>query len=241
MLTELNVAIAFIQSQETGSSPYSLANRLRGFTKIAYTSKFWTIATGVNQRFIQGDLDGTVTLAGAPTDFGHFIAALSDQINPPDQNLTGWTGDHTSWAGDLGSAITLWSRTPEKFAGLEDALGRFASDSDQSANIAAYLIGLQLNATGGLLSMAISNYDRIPFAEHVQQFVQMRFGQGDPAPEIRRQIVTYLRLASDSGLYGWLRGAAKGQFFPKKGYGNGEIDRATAYFVAYLNQYRKSV
>jgi hypothetical protein len=68
----------------------------------------------------------------------------------------------------------------------------------------------------------------------------MRFGQGDPAPEIRRQIVTYLRLASDSGLYGWLKGAVKGQFFPKKGYGDGEIDRATAYFVTYLNQYRKS-
>jgi hypothetical protein len=238
MLTQLTSAIVLIQAQETGSSPYALVNRLRGLTKAAYTSQFWSIATGVNQGFIRGDLDGTVKLAGEPTDFGHFIAALSDQINPPSQNLTGWTGDHTSWAGDLGSAITLWSRAPETFSGLEDALGRFASDSDQAANIAAYVIGQQLNASGGLLSEAISDYDRSPFNSHVQQFIQRRFGAGDPAPEIRRQIVTYLRLASDSGLYGWLKGAIKGQFFPKKSYGDGDIDRATAYFVAYLNRYR---
>jgi hypothetical protein len=236
MLTQLTSAIALIQAQETGLSPYALTNRLRGFTKTAYTSKFWTIATGVNQGFIQGDLDGMVLLAGEPTDFGHLIAALSDQINPPGQTLTAWTADHTSWAGDLGSAITLWSRTPEKFSGLEDALGRFASESDQAANIAAYLIGQQLNAAGGSLSMAIADYDRTPFAAHVQQFVQRRFGPGDPGPEIRRQLVTYLRLASDSGLYGWLKGAVKGQFFPKKGYGDGDIDRARDYFVAYLRR-----
>jgi hypothetical protein len=238
MLTQLDSAIVLIQAQETGSPPYVLVNRLRGLTKAAYNSQFWSIATGVNQHFIRGDLDGTVSLAGEPTDFGHFIAALSDQVNPPRPNLTGWTGDHTSWAGDLGSAITTWSRTPEKFSGLEDALGRFASDSDQAANIAAYVIGQQLNASGGLLSAAITDYDRTPFATHVQRFVTLRFGQGDPAPEIRRQITTYLRLASDSGLYGWLKGAVKGRFFPKKGYGEGEIDRATAYFVAYINRYR---
>jgi hypothetical protein len=238
MLNQLDSAIAFIQSQETGSTPYALTNRLRGFTKSSYTSKFWTIATGVNQRFIRGDLDGNVLLAGQTTDFGHFIAALSDQINPPGQNLTDWTGDHTSWAGDLGSAITLWSRTPEQFSGLEDALVRFASASDQAANIAAYLIGQQLNRSGGLLSAAIADYDRTPFAAHIQRFVALRFGNGDPSPEIRRQIVTYLRLASDSGLYGWLKGAVKGHFFPKKGYGDGEIEIATAHFISYLNHSR---
>jgi hypothetical protein len=239
MLTQLDSAITFIQSQETGLSPsYALANRLRGFTKAAYTSKFWTIATGTNQAFIQGNLDGNVSLAGQTTDFGHFIAALSDQLNSPRAKLTAWTGDHTSWAGDLGSAITLWSQRPEKFSGLEEALVRFASESDLAANIAAYVIGHQLNTSGGLLSAAITDYDRTPFAAHVQQFVALRFGNGDLAPEIRRQITTYLRLASDSGLYGWLKGAVKGRFFPKKGYGDGEIDLATAYFVAYINRYR---
>jgi hypothetical protein len=238
MLTQLDSAIAFIQSQETGLTPYALTNRLRGFTKASYTSKFWTIATGVNQAFIEGSLDGNLLLAGQTTDFGHFIAALSDQINPPGQNLTDWTGDHTSWAGDLGSAITLWSRTPEKFSGLEDALVRFASESDQAANIAAYLIGQQLNRSGGLLSAAIADYDRTPFSAHIQRFVALRFGNGDPRPEIRRQIVTYLRLASDSGLYGWLKGAVKGRFFPKKGYGDGEIELATAHFISYPNHSR---
>jgi hypothetical protein len=236
-LVNLASAIALIRRHEPGKSPYALVNYLRGFTKPAYTTKFWTIATGVNQGFLQGDLDGTIPLAGEPTDFGHLIAALSDQLDPPDlKTLTAWTGDHTSWAGDLGSTIVTWGRNPEKFIDLSDALNRFASDSDQAANIAAYLIGVELNSTGGSLSAIVATYNAKPFNQHVQRFVQLRFGPGDPAPEIRKQIVTYLRLASDSGLYGWLQGALKGKLFPRKGYGDGEIDRARDYFVSYLQR-----
>jgi hypothetical protein len=87
MLKDIETALSVIRTYATGDSAYSIANRLRSLTKPAYTTSFWSIATGSNQTFLRGDLDGTILLAGEPTDFGHFIAALSDQINQPGLGL----------------------------------------------------------------------------------------------------------------------------------------------------------
>jgi hypothetical protein len=239
VLKDLAGAIAVVRSYETGESAYAVANRLRGLTKPAYTSAFWSVATGSRQGFVRGDLDGMVLFAGEMTDFGHFMAALSDQLEQPGlrrSDLTQWTADHTSWSGDLGSAIVTYYRSPEKFVDLADALGRFASDSDQAANIAAFLIGHEVNGRGGLLSEAIARYDGQPFAEHVRAFRDIRFGPGDLGMAVRGPIASYLKLASDSGLYGWMKGALKGRFFPRKTYTEGDIDRARDYFLDYLNQ-----
>jgi hypothetical protein len=239
VLKNIETALSVIRPYETGDSAYKIANRLRSLTKPAYTTSFWSIATGSNQTFLQGDLDGTILLAGEPTDFGHFIAALSDQINQPglrNSDLTQWTADHTSWSGDLGSAIVTYYRSPEKFTDLTDALRRFASDSDQAANIAAFLIGHSLNTTGGSISDAIATYHSQSFPQHVQAFRQLRFGQGDLLRELRRPIASYLKLASDSGLAGWLKNALKGRLFPKQTYAEADIDRARDYILDYLNR-----
>jgi hypothetical protein len=239
MLKDIETALSVIRTYETGDSAYKITNRLRSLTKPVYTTEPWTIATGSKQTFLRGDLDGTILLAGEPTDFGHFIAALSDQINQPGLNnsdLTQWTADHTSWSGDLGSAIVTYYRSPEKFTDLTDALRRFASDSDQSANIAAFLIGHSLNTKGGSISEAIAAYHSQRFPQHVQAFRQLRFGQGDLPTELRRPIASYLKLASDSGLYGWLKNALKLRLFPKKTYTEVDIDRARDYFLDYLDR-----
>ncbi|NJM47760.1 MAG: hypothetical protein HC860_17650 [Alkalinema sp. RU_4_3] len=239
MLKDIETALSVIRTYETDDSAYQIANRLRRLTKPAYTTDLWTIATGSKQTFLRGDLDGTILLAGEPTDFGHFIAALSDQINQPglrNSDLTQWTADHTSWSGDLGSAIVTYYRSPEKFTDLTEVLRRFASESDQSANIAAFLIGRTLNTTGGSISGAISTYHSQNFAQHVQAFCQLRFGPGDLATELRRPIASYLKLASDSGLSGWVKNALKGRLFPKKTYTEADIDLARDYFLNYLNR-----
>jgi hypothetical protein len=241
MLKDIETALSMIRTYETGDSAYQISNRLRSLTKPAYNTELWTIATGSKQTFLRGDLDGTILLSGEPTDFGHFIAALSDQINQPglrNSDLTHWTADHTSWSGDLGSAIVTYYRSPEKFTDLTDALRRFASESDQAANIAAFLIGHSLNITGGSISGAIATYHQQSFPQHVQAFRQLRF-QGDLPTELRRPIASYLKLASDSGLYGWMKNALKLRLFPKKTYTEVDIDRARDYFLDYLN--RRSV
>jgi hypothetical protein len=243
MLKDIETALSVIRTYETGDLAYQISNRLRSLTKPAYNTELWTIATGSKQIFLRGDLDGTILLAGEPTDFGHFIAALSDQINQPglrNSDLTQWTADHTSWSGDLGSAIVTYYRSPEKFTDLIDALRRFASESDQAANIAAFLIGHSLNTTGGSISEAIATYHSQSFPQHVQAFRQLRFGQGDLLRELRRPIASYLKLASDSGLYGWLKNALKGRLFPKKTYTEADIDRARDYFLDYLDRRSKA-
>jgi hypothetical protein len=117
-MAELTEVLRFIEKIETdnlGQSAYEIANKLRGYTKPQYTTKLWTLATGYDQKYIQGEFQGKlsleVVLSGERTDFSHFIASLSDQINQQGirkSDLTSWTGDHTSWAGDIGSAIVFY-------------------------------------------------------------------------------------------------------------------------------------
>jgi hypothetical protein len=243
-LTSLNQALQIIEQVERaypGATAYEIANRLRGHTKKDYTTKFWTIATGFKQNFIAPNLDGNISLAEEVTDFGHFIAALSDQINQPGiklSDLTQWTADYTSWAGDIGSSIVTYLRQPQQFSAVMDAFDRFASDSDHAANIAAYVVGDWLNHNPQLtLSQAIRNYHADDFPAHVIAFITLRFGDTDPAPQVRKSIVSYLNLASDSGLWGWLRHWSKGQFWGQKPrYTETEINHGIAHFLNFLQR-----
>lgn len=243
-LKSLNQAVQFIEQIEQAhpqATAYEIANRLRGHTKPAYTTQFWSLATGFNQQFIAPHLDGNLALAEEMTDFGHLIAALSDQINQPGvklSDMTQWTADYTSWAGDIGSAIVTYTRQPEKFASVMDAFDRFASDSDHAANIAAYVVGYWLNHDPQLtVSQAIRNYHAEDFTSHVISFITLRFGDTDPAPQVRKQVVTYLNLAADSGLWGWARSWMSGKFFgPRKRYTETEINHGIAHFLNFLQR-----
>jgi hypothetical protein len=243
-LTSLNQALQIIERVERaypGATAYEIANRLRGHTKKDYTTKFWTIATGFKQNFVAPNLDGNILLAEEVTDFGHFIAALSDQINQPGiklSDLTQWTADYTSWAGDIGSSIVTYLRQPQQFSAVMDAFDRFASDSDHAANIAAYVVGDWLNHNPQLtLSQAIRNYHADDFPAHVIAFITLRFGDTDPAPQVRKSIVSYLNLASDSGLWGWMRDWSKGQFWGQRPrYTETEINHGIAHFLNFLQR-----
>lgn len=216
-MTELQEVLKFIEkieSENSGKSAYEITNLLRGYTKPQYTTKLWSLATGYNQKYIQGEFQGKlnheVVLSGEKTDFGHFIAALSDQINQPGirkSDLTCWTSDHTSWAGDIGSAIMFYrSQSQAKKISLDEALKRLASDSDYTANIAAYLIGAKLNSDYTVtLSQAIAQYNAIEYTEHIQTFIKKRFGgiilgnklqnPNTLEAEIRRVVSTYIQLS----------------------------------------------
>lgn len=224
-LSDLEVALKFIEKIEQenlGKSTYEIVNRLRGYTKPAYTSRMWTTATGYKQDYVEGELKGKLNqdllLCDQVTDFGHFIASLSDQVNQPGvqwSDLTSWTGDHTAWAGDIGSAIATFRAQPPTrltIPTLKEALNRYARDSDYAADIAAYGVGLMLN-TGvkPAISEAIAQYDRIPHRQNVRLFIQKRLegaivddqlqNPGEVEAEIRRAVSTYIRLSPDSYLF----------------------------------------
>lgn len=202
---------SFEQSQPDASA-YEITNRLRGYTKPSYTAKAWTVVTGFEQPFIESKLDQNITLAGEITDFGHCIAALSDQIDQPGlqwSDFTRWTGDHTSWAGDIGSAIERFRSKPGDLKSLAEALDRFASDSDHSANIAAWTVGATMNTKKIQLSEAIEQYHAKPYTDHVKIFIQRRFNGifenqtlTNPAKieaEIRNATFAYLELSQNAG------------------------------------------
>jgi hypothetical protein len=218
-MSQLAAALQFIQKIERENpraSAYEIANQLRGYTKAEYTSRLWTLATGYNQKYIEGEFQGKlnldVVMSGQVTDFAHFIASLSDQINQPKVNLsdlTNWTGDHTSWAGDIGSAITFYysQSGKTKAISLKETLNRLASDSDYTADIAAYLVGAIINSGAKpTVSSAIAQYNAIPYTENIKAFLKKRFDgiiEGNklknPAEieaEIRQSVSTYLRLYS---------------------------------------------
>jgi hypothetical protein len=197
--------LQFIQAFEQANpsqSPYVIANRLRGYTKPAYTTRSWTAATGYEQAFITGTLDREVLLGGAAADFAHLIAALSDQIAAPGLNwsqLSRWTADGTSWAGDIGSAIAAFRKTPA--TPLADWLNRLAGEADYTADVAAWLAGQRINQ-GTTLSGAIGGLGSA--SDQARQFLQGRLGgqiQGNrltnPASveaAIRRGIFGYMAL-----------------------------------------------
>ncbi|HEY9671624.1 MAG TPA: hypothetical protein V6D11_09290 [Waterburya sp.] len=217
-MPELEEALKFIKKFEAenhGKSAYEIANKLRGYTKKGYTTKLWSTATGYKQDYIEGKYQGilnkeNVVLSGKSTDFGHFIAALSDQINQPGINwskLTSWTADHTSWAGDIGSAIILYySKTDNgRVHSLEEILNRYASDADYTADIVAYLVGALINSGHqSSVSEAISQYNTKSYPENVKTFIKSRFrgiiegntlrNPAEVEAEVRRSISTFIRL-----------------------------------------------
>jgi hypothetical protein len=218
-MSKLEEALKFIEKIENESPlqpAYEIANKLRGYTKPEYTSRLWSVATGYNQKYINGELQGKLNqelvLSGVITDLGHFIAALSDQINQPGVNrsdLTSWTGDHTSWAGDIGSAIIFYrsKSDPASKITLKEILNKLASDSDYTANIAAYLVGAMINSRHkAAVSEAIFHYHANPYPENVKTFIKKRFGAiiegnkvknpADIEAEIRRSVSTFIRLYS---------------------------------------------
>ncbi|MBW4538100.1 MAG: hypothetical protein KME43_03025 [Myxacorys chilensis ATA2-1-KO14] len=210
-MAELESILKFIETIEQanpGQSVYEIANRLRGYTKPDYTTRGWTIATGYQQSFIDGTLNQTVVLAGELTDFGHFIASLSDQVIQPGLNFSEWTGDHTSWAGDVGSAIALYQTQSNKFTNLEEALNRFASDSDYVADVAAFVVGKMVNESS--ISQAIQHYDSSRYSDHVRTFLKTRFALSingnelkNPAKleaDVRNQVYRYLELSPNTGV-----------------------------------------
>lgn len=215
-MTDFSSVLEFIRSFEQSHpdiSAYEITNRLRGYTKPSYATKAWTIVTGFEQPFIEAKLDQNIVFASELTDFGHFIAALSDQINQPGlqwSDFTRWTGDHTSWAGDIGSAIELYRSTPGNLKSLAEALDLFASDSDHSANIAAWTVGEIINQDKKIrLSEAIQHYHAKPYSDHVKNFIQRRFNGifenqtlTNPAKmeaEIRNATFAYLELSQNAG------------------------------------------
>ncbi|MGI0492650.1 hypothetical protein ACN4EG_12770 [Alkalinema pantanalense CENA528] len=251
----LDTLIQFIQSFEQaqkGRSTYEIVNRLRGYTKAAYTTRSWTIATGFSQKFIDGALDGNVLVAGEITDFGHFIAALSDQIQQPGfqaADLTTWTADHTAWAGDIGSAIATYRKQSAQFASVQEVLDRYASDSDLAANVAAYVIGQDLNQNSQIsLSQSIQNYNSAAYCDHVEQFLRSRFAINlvngtidDPAKleaQIRKSVYTYLQLSPESGILQFIKGLFKGK--PKLpesqniDWGSADLLAGSAHLMRYL-------
>lgn len=224
-MPELEEALKFIkkfESENPRKSAYEIANKLRGYTKKGYTTKLWSTATGYKQDYIEGNYQGILNkenavLSGKITDFGHFIAALSDQINQPGinwSNLTSWTADHTSWAGDIGSAIILYySKTDkEPINSLEEALNRYASDSDYTADIVAYVVGALINSgRQSFVSEAISQYNTKSYPENVRTFLKSRFrgimegntlrNPAEVEAEIRRSISTFIRLYPTADIF----------------------------------------
>lgn len=190
-MSELAEAIKFIEKIEgenPSKSAYEIANILRGYTRKSYTSRLWTAATGYEQAYITGEFQGKLNddnlfLSAEVTDFGHFIASLADQLNRPGMHwsdLTGWSGDYSSWAGDIGSAIVVFHSQYEsniKVKTIGEALDRFARDSDYTADIAACVVGDMINSGQvSSVSTAIAKYNAISYSEHVKTFIRQRLG-----------------------------------------------------------------
>ncbi|WP_414579149.1 hypothetical protein [Anabaena sp. CCY 9402-a] len=253
-LKELLRFIENIEAENFGQSVYEIANKLRGYTKPQYTTKLWTLATGYNQKYIQGEFQGKLNqelvLSGKQTDFGHFIASLSDQINQQGirkSDLTSWTGDHTSWAGDIGSAIVFYRSQPERTAKitLDEALQRLASDNDYTANIAAYVIGNKLNCDRkAIISQTIVQYDTTEYAGHIKTFLSKRLGANilgntleNPdtvEAEIRRTVSTYIKLSGRaSNVYKSVKNLVKLQ--PQLGLENNNVPNASDLLTGSLH------
>ncbi len=224
-MSELEEALKFIkkiEAENSGKSAYEIANKLRGYTKKGYTTKLWTTATGYKQDYIEGKFQGilnkeNVVLSGKVIDFGHFIAALSDQINQPGvswSDLTSWSADHTSWAGDIGSAIIVYYSKANKgqVKSIEEALNWYASNSDYAANISAYGVGALINSgSKSSVSAAISQYNTKSYSENVKTFIKDRFrgiiegnklkNPAEVEAGIRRSISTFIRLYPTADIF----------------------------------------
>ncbi|MBE9013798.1 hypothetical protein IQ250_26785 [Pseudanabaenaceae cyanobacterium LEGE 13415] len=254
-MTDFSSVLEFIRSFEQShpdASAYEITNRLRGYTKLSYTTKAWTIVTGFEQEFIEAKLDQEILFAGEPTDFGHFIAALSDQIDQPGlqwSDFTRWTGDHTSWAGDIGSAIELFRSKPGNLKSLREALDRFASDSDHSANIAAWTVGEIINRDKQIrLSEAMQKYQTILYSDHVKTFVQRRFNGifenqilTNPAKieaEIRNATFAYLELSQNAGRLKQIMKSftQKLRSTPERDLLSADLLQGSLHFMSHLNR-----
>ncbi|NER36008.1 MAG: glycoside hydrolase family protein [Oscillatoria sp. SIO1A7] len=173
---ELQFILEF-ESRNTGKSAHQIANTLRGYTREDYISGKWTIVTNLsNPGYLGNQLNGTTLLSGQVTDFGHFIASLSDQVMHPYQ-LGNASGDWTSWAGDIGSAVIAYGEG--RFTNLNTALDQMASESDYSADIAAVVVGAALNSSSGRrgsIASAIRKYDETSYSDNVKTFIREALG-----------------------------------------------------------------
>lgn len=257
-MADLDTTLHFIQTieqQNPDLGAYAITNRLRGHTKASYTTQAWTIATGTEQPLIDGTLNLDLTLAGEVLDFGHFIASLSDQINQPGglqwSDLTRWTGDHTAWAGDIGSAIATYRAQPQQFKNLEESLNRFASNSDYTADVAAFVVGAIVNANPQLpISQAILQYNAKPYTDHVRTFLLRRFGTStdnnqikNPAKleaDIRNAVFAYLELSPDTGflksLKKFFNQKLRSDIAPHRDYLSADLLQGSLHFLKHLIQ-----
>ncbi|HBB35205.1 MAG TPA: hypothetical protein DDZ80_00190 [Cyanobacteria bacterium UBA8803] len=218
-MSELEALLQFIskiEAEHPDKSAYEIANKLRGYTRKHYTTRLWSMATGYHQDYIPGELEGKldreVILSGKLTDFCHFIASLSDQINQPGaswSDLTSWSADHTSWAGDIGSAIVAYQAKQNDMSNqtLAEALERFAKDSDYTADIAAWVVGAMINSgSSPTIFQAIDKYNAISYAQHVRTFIQKRLrgiiagkqlqNPADVEDEIAKAVFTFISLSN---------------------------------------------
>jgi hypothetical protein len=244
--SDLTTLLQFIQAFEQanpGQSPYVIANRLRGYTKPSYTTRSWTAVTGYEQPFIDGTLDREVLLGGAAADFGHLMAALSDQIQAPGVNwssLTRWTADETSWAGDIGSAIVAFRQGAATMT-LADRLNNLASDADYTADVAAWRAGQRI-VQGLTVGGAIGALSLDSAADSAHQFLQGHLGGKldgnrltNPAAveaAIRRGVFAYLELSPESGLLKWLGSRFKPSL--QAGAGPSELLQGSLHFLHFL-------
>lgn len=216
-MSELEEVLRFIDKIEvcnSGKSAYEIANKLRGYTKPEYTTEIWHIATGYDQKYTVGTLNKEqLVLSNESTDFGHFIASLSDQIYQPGvywSDLSSWTSDHTSWAGDIGSAVIAYRSQFNNVhtQSLEAALETFAPDSNYTADVAAYVVGTMINSRQeASISRAVRHLNTNSYAENVRTFIEKRFGgiiEGNklknPAEidaEIRISVSTFIKLYTE--------------------------------------------
>ena len=243
-------AILFIQSAEASNpsfSAYQIANHLRKFTRKSYNNNLFSWATLSKQEYSYGSLDFSVELCGETTDFSHFIASLSDQIDLPGwarfvDAATAWTSKHTSWSGDLAQAVLDYRRG--KFSHMEDALKADASDADLAADLAAVRVGHLINAEHFKVSEAIQTYHEIPYYQNTRSFLRSELDADIPEDRLLNSAEVEDKVADAiagflafSGFKKFGRQLKQKQFsFDRDRSDRADIDAAARYFLEYLIQ-----
>ncbi|MDJ1176082.1 hypothetical protein [Roseofilum capinflatum] len=210
--------VEHLETQMPQASPYEIANELRRYTRESYTNHLFRWATLSDVEYIDNRLDKTIVLCGQSTDFAHFIASLSDQIQLPSWKsllnfTTSWTSKHSSWSGDLSQSILDFRSG--KFSTIYKALEADASEPDLAANIAAFRVGYMVNQQthsgipgfrkpryGIKISEAIVAYDSGFYSGQVREFIiealngkiekDKIMNPGEIEAKIRKSIVEFL-------------------------------------------------
>lgn len=210
--------IEHLETQMPQASPYEIANELRRYTRKSYTNNLFRWATLSDVEYVDNRLDTTIVLCGQNTDFAHFIASLSDQIQLPGLGswfnfTTSWTSKHSSWSGDLAQSVLDFRSG--KFSTIYKALEADASEPDLAANMAAFRVGYMVNKRtdpgipgfrkpryGLKISEAVLAYDRGFYSGQVREFIiealngkiekDKIVNPGEVEAKIRKSIVEFL-------------------------------------------------